>query len=99
MNLNFYFFYRDISILKIRCIHEASSVRKLKSSNMIPQRKKFVKLVRKQYRNPDFPIFFYVYENTFFEKINWGFNRAMVSSIIRKILVYGILWQKHIQNS
>ena len=35
-------------ILKIRCIHEASWLRKPKSSNALPQTKKFVKSVRKQ---------------------------------------------------
>ena len=45
-------------ILKIRCVHEASSVRKPKLSNVIPQRKNFVKSARKQYGNPDSHVFF-----------------------------------------
>ena len=32
-------------------MHEASSVRKPKSSNVLPQKKNFVKSVRKQYGN------------------------------------------------
>ena len=40
-------------ILKIRYIHEASSMRKPKSSNVLPQKKNFVKSVSKQYGNLD----------------------------------------------
>ena len=42
----FEFFLSWHQILKIRCIHEAFSVRKPKSGNILPQRKKFVKSVR-----------------------------------------------------
>ena len=38
-------------IFKIWCIHEASSVRKPTSSNILSQRKNFVKSVRKEYGN------------------------------------------------
>ena len=51
-------------ILKIRYIHEASSVRKAKSSNILFLWKNFVKSVRKQYKNPDFTFFFKI-RNTF----------------------------------
>ena len=47
-----------------RCIyhiHEASSVRKSKSSNIIPQRRNFVKSVKKQYGNPDSHVFFFFF--------------------------------------
>ena len=38
------------------------------------------------FQNPyEFFIFSYVHEDTVFEK-NWGYNRATVTSIIRKIL-------------
>ena len=40
-------------ILKIRCIYETSSAKMPKSSNILPERKNFVKPVRKQYRIPD----------------------------------------------
>ena len=56
--LAFKLFFFVASTLKIRSIREASSLRKPKSSNMIPQRKNFVKLVRKQYGNPDEHVFF-----------------------------------------
>ena len=49
------FFYRDIKILNFDV---ASSVRKPKSSNILSQRKNFVKSVRKQYGNPDSHVFF-----------------------------------------
>ena len=49
----FLFFWWWHQILKIRCIHEASSVSKAKSSNVLPQRTNFMKLLRKQYGNPD----------------------------------------------
>ena len=45
-------------MLKIWCIHEASSVRKPKLSNVLPQKKYFVKSVRKQYGNLDSHVFF-----------------------------------------
>ena len=32
--------------------------------------------------------FNFFYENTVFEKKNWGYNRATISSIARKIIVY-----------
>ena len=46
-------------ILKFRYIHEASSVRKPKSSNILFQRKNFVKSVRKQYGNPESHAFYF----------------------------------------
>ena len=39
---------------------EASSVRKPKSSNILPQKKNFVKSMMKQYSNPDLHAFFYL---------------------------------------
>ena len=42
-----------------RCIFEASSVKKPKSSNVLSQRKDFVKPVRKQYGNADSHAFKY----------------------------------------
>ena len=54
----FLFFFSWHQIIKIRCIHEDSSVRKPKSSNVLPQRNNFVKSVRKQYGNPDSHPFF-----------------------------------------
>ena len=54
MNLNFLIFLSWHQILKIWCIHKASSVRKPKSSNVLPKRKNFVKLVRKEYGNSCF---------------------------------------------
>ena len=39
--------------MKFRCIHKASSVRKPKSSNILSQRKNFMKSVRKNYGNRD----------------------------------------------
>ena len=50
-NLSFSIFFIVISNFKI--IHETSSVRKPKSSNILSQRKNFMKSVRKQYGNPD----------------------------------------------
>ena len=62
----FFFFFSWHQIIKIRCIHEALSVRKPKSSNVLPQRKNFVKSVRKQYGNPD--------SHPFLTWINWKWN-------------------------
>ena len=67
----FLFFLPWHQILKIRCIHEASTVRKPKSSNALSQRNNFVKLVRKQYGNPDSHPFFketFVYKQAKFVK-------------------------------
>ena len=50
---DFFFFLSWHEIIKIRCIHESFSVRKPKSSNVLPQRNNFVTSVRKQYGNPD----------------------------------------------
>ena len=49
--LNFFLSWHKI--WKIRSIHEASSLRKPKSSNILPHRKNFVKSVMKQYGNSD----------------------------------------------
>ena len=58
----FYFFLSWRQILKIRCIHEASSVRKPKSSNVLSRKKNFVKSMRKQFRNPDSnPLFLFTH--------------------------------------
>ena len=54
----FVFFLSWHHILKIRCIHEAPSVRKPKSSNLLLQRYDCVKSVRKQYGNLDSHPFF-----------------------------------------
>ena len=55
-------------------MHEAPFVSKPKSSNILSQRKKFVKLVRKQYANSDLHAFF-TFVKTFVltkkEKINF----------------------------
>ena len=52
-------------IIKIRCIHEAFSMRKPKSSNVLPWRKNFGKSVRKQYGNPDSHPFLYYWSHTY----------------------------------
>ena len=70
----FEFFLSWHHILKIRCTHEASSVRKLKSSNVLPQRKNFVELVRKQYGNPD--------SHDFLLLPHWGTNKMWVYGIL-----------------
>ena len=54
----FNFFLSWCQIIKIRCIYEAFSVRKPKSSNVLPWRNNFVNSVRKQYGNPDSHPFF-----------------------------------------
>ena len=53
----FYYFLSWQQILRIWYIHEASLVRMPKSSNILPQRKNFVQLVRGQYGNFDFKTF------------------------------------------
>ena len=63
--LIFVFFISRYQILKIQCVHEASSVRKPKSSNVLPRRKNFVKSVRKQYGNPDSHPFFLLAYRTY----------------------------------
>ena len=55
-----FFFLPWHQIKKNPSIHEASSVRKPKSSNVLPQKKNFVKSVRKQYGNLDSHPFGYV---------------------------------------
>ena len=59
----FYFFLSWHQIIKIRCIHKAFSVRKPKLSNVLSQKKNFVKSVRKQYGNLDSHPFLLVFEN------------------------------------
>ena len=54
----FEFFLSWYQILKFRCIHEASSVRKPKPHNILSRRKNFVKSVKNQYGNPDSHAFF-----------------------------------------
>ena len=72
-NLNFLIFPLWYQISKFLCMHEAPFVSKPKSSNILSQRKKFVKLVRKQYANSDLHAFF-TFVKTFVltkkEKIN-----------------------------
>ena len=61
----FKFFISRYQILKFRCIHEASLVRKPKSSNIPSRKKNFVKSVRKQYGNPDSHVFFVLSSRSF----------------------------------
>ena len=97
----FYFFFIWYQILKIRCNHEASSVRKPKSSSILPQRKNFVKSVRKQYRNPDSDDFLFcryrkqdyfsnwcLPSGFFFVHIHWYFECHKVNKVDRRMLRY-----------
>ena len=56
INLNFFLSWHEN--FKIRCIDDASSARKPKSNDVLPQRNNFVKSVRKQYGNPGSHAFF-----------------------------------------
>ena len=80
--LIFLFFIWWYQIFQIRCVHEVSSVRKPKSSNVLPQRKNFVKSVRKQYGNPDTHSFFKTFVSVF-QKFFPFFFKIVVIKIIR----------------
>ena len=57
----FLFFSSWYHILKFRCIHEASSVGKPKSSNILSQRKNFVKSAKLEIGIPIHLLFFYFF--------------------------------------
>ena len=86
-------------ILKIRCIHEASSVRKPKSSNVLRQSNNFVKSVGKQYGNPDsYPLkFFFIYYC--FSLIQWSlvkeFRLKVVTAASFSSMLYRICKRAH----
>ena len=65
----FFNFSSGHQIFKILYIHETSSMRKPKSSNVVPQRKNFVTSLRKRYGNSDSHHFFYIKVSKMEEKL------------------------------
>ena len=89
MILNFQIDLLWHQIFQIPCVHEASSVRKPKLSNILAQRKTFVKLVRNQYGIP--------IHMGFQSNGNFGWQCTWHASFIAFLfsnLLFFLLWQK-----